>query len=117
MRANFSSILRNNKTDSHAYIDRKPDGSLKPLRNKFVDTGMGFERLVSVLQGKLSSYDTDLFTPIFDAIAKEAKMPAYSGTFDPSNKMYPLDYAYRVVADHARMCSISIADGLYPQVK
>lgn len=78
---------------------------------------MGFERLVTVLQRKLSSYDTDLFTSIFHAISKEAKVPPYSGTFDTTNKMYPLDYAYRVVADHARMSSISIADGLYPQVK
>lgn len=97
--------------------NRKSDGNLEPLRNRFVDTGMGFERLVTVLQGKSSNYDTDLFSSIFDAIAKETKAPVYSGTFDVSNSSYPLDYAYRLVADHARMCSISIADGLYPQVK
>lgn len=49
---------------------RKLDGSLEPLRTKFIDTGMGFERLVAVLQGKSSNYDTDLFFPIFDAISK-----------------------------------------------
>lgn len=88
-----------------------------PLRNKFVDTGMGFERLVTVLQAKSSSYDTDLFSPVFDAMSKESKLPPYTGTFDPSDRNYPLDYAYRLVADHARMCSICIADGLYPQAK
>lgn len=49
---------------------RTPNGSLEPLHNKYVDTGMGFERLVAVMQGKSSNYDTDLFTPIFDAISK-----------------------------------------------
>lgn len=48
----------------------KNDGSLEPLRQKFIDTGMGFERLVAVMQGKSSNYDSDLFAPIFDAISK-----------------------------------------------
>lgn len=96
---------------------RNLDGSLVPLRKRFVDTGMGLERLVTVLQGKSSSYDTDLFTPIFDAMSKESKVPPYTGTFDASDKNYQLDYAYRLVADHARMSSICIADGLYPQSK
>lgn len=49
---------------------RKSDGTLEPLKDKFIDTGMGFERLVAVLQGKSSNYDSDLFVPIFNAISK-----------------------------------------------
>ena len=49
---------------------REAGGALKPLPNKHVDTGMGLERLVSVIQGKMSNYDTDIFTPFFDAVHK-----------------------------------------------
>jgi len=86
--------------------ERKADGSLVKLPNQHVDTGMGFERLVRVLQGKQSNYDTDLFMPLIDALAKL------------SNKTYgkneQTDIAFRVIADHIRAISFTIADGQLP---
>lgn len=93
--------------------NREPDRSLKPLPNKHVDTGLGFERLVSVLQDKLSNYDTDVFTPLFSKIQEITGARAYRGKFgeeDPDG----IDTAYRVIADHVRMLSFAIADGGIP---
>jgi len=88
-------------------FNRKKDGSLEPLPAKHVDTGMGLERLVRVLQGKTSNYDTDVFTGTIAAIEKI------------TGKKYDKDVskqaiAFRVLADHIRAISFTIADGQLP---
>jgi alanyl-tRNA synthetase len=88
-------------------FNRLKDGSLEFLPSKHVDTGMGFERLVRVLQEKQSNYDTDIFTGTIAEIAKITKQP-YKGTDDKS------DVAFRVIADHIRAISFTIADGQLP---
>jgi alanyl-tRNA synthetase len=90
-------------------FNREPGGVLKPLPARHVDTGMGLERLVSVLQDKRSNYDTDLFTPIFALTSAATGAPAYKGKLESA-----VDTAYRVVADHIRCLSIAIADGAAP---
>lgn len=87
-------------------FNRKADGSLEPLPDKHVDTGMGFERLVRAIQNKSSNYDTDVFQPTIQFIAQN------------SGKKYgedePTDVAMRVLADHIRAVSFAIADGQLP---
>ena len=88
-------------------FNRKADGTLESLPNKHVDTGMGFERLCMVLQGKKSNYDTDIFTPLIQ------KIEALSGlNYTASNEKK--DVAMRVIADHLRAVSFAIADGQLP---
>jgi alanyl-tRNA synthetase len=87
--------------------NRLKDGTLEPLPSTHVDTGMGFERLVRVLQGKNSNYDTDVFTPIIQVIEKMSGMQ-YKGTPEKS------DVAFRVISDHVRAVSFAIADGQLP---
>ncbi|KAK9411901.1 alanine-tRNA ligase mitochondrial [Crotalus adamanteus] len=93
--------------------NREANGSLRHLPQHHVDTGMGLERLMTVLQNKRSNYDTDLFTPILDAIHKGCGGPGYQGLVgetDPGG----MNMAYRVVADHVRALSVCIADGIFP---
>ncbi len=87
-------------------FNRLKDGSLQPLPAKHVDTGMGLERLVRVLQNKSSNYDTDVFQPLIQVIAKESGI-AYG-------KEEQSDIAMRVMADHIRAISFAIADGQLP---
>ncbi len=91
-------------------FNRKADRSLESLPEKHVDTGMGFERLCMILQGKTATYDTDLFTPFIKHIEKVSGK-TYSHSYDPKNKV---DIAMRVVSDHIRAVAFAIADGQLP---
>jgi len=94
------------------------DGRLVPLAAKHVDTGMGFERMVAVLQGRKSNYDTDLFMPILDDIAARTDMEdlrRYDDALNlPSEQGERIRTALRVMADHARTIAFAIADGVIP---
>ncbi len=87
-------------------FERKADGKLVPLGAKHVDTGMGFERLCVAVQGKTSNYDTDVFQPNIQFVA------AMAGVKYGDNEK--TDIALRVIADHIRAISFTIADGQLP---
>jgi len=94
------------------------DGTLQPLPAKHVDTGMGFERVVAVLQGKQSTYDTDLFAPLLARVAELSPLTAIqgydviAGVDDATRERYRI--AMRVIVDHIRTCAIAVADGVSP---
>jgi alanyl-tRNA synthetase len=104
-------------------FNRKADGSLEELPAKHVDTGMGFERLTMVIQGKLATYDTDIFTPIIQFVENESGI-RYTNAYPPETSPYKdktgssehlmSDIAMRVIADHIRAVSFTIADGQLP---
>lgn len=94
-------------------FDRVEGGTLNPLPDKHVDTGMGLERIVSVLQDKRSNYDTDIFTPLFAHIQKLTGARAYTGKVGAEDTD-GVDEAYRVIADHIRTLVVAITDGQMP---
>jgi alanyl-tRNA synthetase len=106
-------------------FNANPDGTFTPLPAQNVDTGMGFERVTSIIQGtkgltdfasaKISNYETDIFRPIFDALEKFSGKK-YGSTLpkDGSGEQVQIDIAFRVIADHIRTLSFAIADGIQP---
>ncbi len=95
-------------------FNRKKDGSLEPLPAKHVDTGMGFERLVRVLQGKNSNYDTDVFSETLTKTGEIVGKDYHKLQFSPATAQSPEAIAFRVIADHIRAISFTIADGQLP---
>ena len=109
-------------------FNANPDSTFAPLPAKHVDTGMGFERVTSIIQGtkgftdfanaKISNYETDIFRPVFDAIEKlsgkkyGSTLPKAGSTGDTEQEK--IDVAFRVIADHIRTLSFAIADGIQP---
>ncbi|CDW57728.1 Aars2 protein [Trichuris trichiura] len=90
-----------------------PDSQLVRLSSSHIDTGLGLERLCAVLQKVDSPFCTDLFRPIMEEITRVAKLPPYAdvyGTADPDNVFCN----YRIIADHCRMCTFALADGVLP---
>ncbi|MCH7496101.1 MAG: alanine--tRNA ligase, partial [Candidatus Marinimicrobia bacterium] len=93
------------------------NGSLEPLAAKHVDTGMGFERVVAILQEKTSNYDTDLFLPLLDRVAElspHSDLKSYDSPGGSEEEAEKRRVAMRVIADHARTVAFAIADGVLP---
>ena len=86
-------------------FERLADGSLVPLKEKHVDTGMGFERISAVLQGKTSNFETDIFQPLIGRVSEISGKDYQAG---------PAGTAHRVIADHVRMLAFALADGAIP---
>ncbi len=113
-------------------FNANPDGTFTPLPAQHVDTGMGFERLTSIIQGtkeftdfanaKISNYETDIFRPIFDELetmsghqyGSTLPQPNATGQVIPTSGQEKVDVAFRVIGDHIRTLSFAIADGIQP---
>ena len=94
-------------------FNRKADGSLEKLPAQNVDTGMGFERLCMVLQGKQSNYDTDVFTPLIHKV-EEITKTRYTNGIQVTAEQEQINVAIRVISDHIRAVAFAIADGQLP---
>jgi len=90
----------------------RDEKGLAQLPQQHIDTGMGLERLVSILQDKSSNYDIDAFAPLFQKIEEHSKVGPYEGKVEDDTTLK--DTAYRAIADHARTLSFAIADGAVP---
>jgi alanyl-tRNA synthetase len=90
---------------------RNTENCLQTLLTKHVDTGLGLERLAAIKIGSKSNYDSELFAPIFNRLQKLSGAPAYTGAFKGHGH---LDTGYRVMADHARMMTVAMADRTFP---
>ncbi len=95
-------------------FERRADGSLVKLPKQHVDTGMGFERLVRVLQHKHSNYDTDVFSPLIHKIEELSGLRYKPNEEEKHKRQHLINIAMRVIADHIRTISFSIADGQLP---
>lgn len=89
--------------------NRESETRLSILPKKHIDTGMGLERVLRILQGELSNYNTDLFKPLFQTIKTVLDVEAYTDRLDSK-----ADMAYRVIADHSRTLAIALMDGVMP---
>ncbi|GLV40333.1 Alanyl-tRNA synthetase mitochondrial [Carabus blaptoides fortunei] len=95
--------------------NRNINGTISLLPKRHIDTGMGLERLTAILQNKSSNYDTDIFSNLFNYITKKCKgLPVYAGKFG-ANDLKGIDTSYRILADHSRMITACLADGMIPE--
>jgi alanyl-tRNA synthetase len=88
-------------------FDRQPDGEMRPLPKPSIDTGAGLERVTAVMQGVISNYDTDLFTPLITRAVELVGVPYHDGKTKS-------DASYRIIADHSRAATFLISDGVMP---
>ena len=97
-------------------FERSADGQMTPLPKPSIDTGMGLERLVAVVQGVQSNFESDLFTPLIEQITKRSGIPyRYGVELKPGDEAFQTNVSTRVIADHARAVTFLINDGVRPE--